>query len=583
MSLSIQRALSFYLTGTAKLSSGNDLNKLDFTDQELDDFEMNRKEFEEFEKDCKTFKNPLLNSNADLNTLRGQFRLSGLGVINSLFSGVGAGFGGKLNFLSGLSLAGLSVGLSSIKKLPFLSEKYSIFSFGGNLIRGPLHILDSVFSTIGEQGSKYNLPSIVAGLVSIFSMGRTLSGKDNKSLELPNNTVSGTLGRTAIHHVDSMLASKATQIFSANKNFGTFLATSLTSLGLLFPDKLKKKEIPWKTMEGFIAQGGTHFIDSLFSGLGNAVSSLFGDTKKMVLGGTGLALSIPLVSNLLSGLNYQIPFGTFEGRLVRGIFHAPETLVFNLGSVAGSSVLGIPLSLGFAGLTYFACLSKKGKNLIKNLDISRSSLSGLVQRLPFDFIYSMISATGVKLSKLIPAPVLMLLGPAISYRLGEKFKNVNCKFDDMKGLMLRNTVHLWETVLSRSAYQTGRMITGTSGEELSSGSVLSDGRWLSDDGRIVPTMAIGKQLKTCEENNLLGIGMSALSGVGLALAASPLLKYFSKASSIEERAGELEKGRVKKFLNSQSFSPSPIPTLSGSVLNGALQESIEKQLASLAG
>lgn len=531
MSITIQKALSLYLTGTTKLSQRQDLSKLDFTDQELDDFEMNRKEFEEFEKDCSSFKSPLLNSNTDLNTLQGQFRLSGVGVINSLFSGIGAGFGGKLNFLSGLSLAGASLSLSLFKNLPFLSKKYSIFSFGGNLIRGPLHILDSIFSTIGEHGSKYNLPSIVAGVVSAFSMSRTLMDKDSKSFELPINTVSGTLGRTAIHHVDSMLASKANQIFSANENMGAFLATSLTSLGLLLPDKLKKKQIPWQTMEGFIAQGGTNFIDSLFSGLGNITTSLFSDTKKMIAGGAGLALSVPLLSNLLSGLNYQIPFGTFEGRLVRGIFHAPETLVFNLGSVVGSSVLGVPLSLGFAGLTYLTCISKKGKNLIKNFNISRSSLSGLVQRLPFDFIYSMISATGVKLSKLIPAPILMVLGPALSYQLGEKFKNVNCKFDDFKGLMLRNSVHLWETILSRSAYQAGRMITGTSGEEISNGSVLSDGRWLSDDGRIVPTMAIGKQLKMCEENKFFSTFLSAASGVGVALGSSLFLKQFMRSKS----------------------------------------------------
>lgn len=572
MNVSIQKALSFYLTGTTNLqASRSESSKLNFTDQELDDFEMNRKEFETFEKDCTEFKNPLLNSTANLNTLRGQFRLSGLGVINSLFSGIGAGFGGKLNFLSGISLAGLSVGLASFKKLPLLSEKYSIFSVGGNLIRGPLHILDSIFSTIGEHGSKYNLPSILAGFVSIFSMGRTLLDKDSKSLELPINTVSGTLGRTAIHHVDSMLASKATQIFSNNKNLGTFLATSLTSLGLLLPDKLKKKEIPWKTMEGFIAQGGSNFIDSLFSSLGNVGSSLFSDTKKMVLGGAGLALTVPFVSNLLSGLNYQIPFGTFEGRLVRGIFHAPETLAFNLGSVAGNSILGIPLSLGFAGLTYFSCLTKKGKSLMKNFDISRSSLSGLVQRLPFDFIYSMISASGVKLSKLIPAPILMLFGPALSYQLGEKFKNVETKFDDCKGLMLRNSVHLWETVLSRSAYQAGRMMTGTSGEEVSSGSVLSDGRWLSDDGRIVPTMAIGKQLKVCEENNLLGIGMSALSGVGMAFGGSLLLKHFMN----------------NKLFSAQSFIEQKIEDVKEEVVNSeitnSLTRSVEEKVLSLAG
>jgi len=533
--ISFQKAISLYLTGRTTLPENvlsTESGPASLTKQELDDMEISsHEEYVKSKEESFKFQNPTLNLEADFNTVHGWFRMSGLGVINSFFSGIGTGFGSKINFLSGLGLAGVSLIASLLKKVPFLSTKFSIMGFGGNLIRGPLHIFDSIFSTIGEHGSKYNLPSLIAGSLSLLSLQRTLNDSNNKSLELPFDTVSGTLGRTAIHHIDSMLASKASQVSSENKSLGTFLASSLTTMGLLLPDELKKKKIPWNNHEGFIAQGSSNFIDSLFSNVGNSFTSLLNNSRNIALGTSGVLLGMPLLGSLLNTLNYHIPFGTLEGRLVRGIFHAPDNLVFNLGSLLGNSVLGIPLSLGFCGLTYLTCVSKKGKDAIKNFDISRDKIGGLFQRLPFDLIYSMISASGVKLSKLVPAPLLLLLGPALSFQIGEKFKNIQSKYDDFKGLMLRNSVHLWETTLARAAYRTGRMLTGTADEDTSSGSILSDGRWLSDDGRIVPTMAIGKQLKESSENNFMDIIFSALSGIGFAFGAFALGKYFMKKES----------------------------------------------------
>ncbi|OGI20729.1 MAG: hypothetical protein A3B68_09330 [Candidatus Melainabacteria bacterium RIFCSPHIGHO2_02_FULL_34_12] len=535
MQISFQKALSFYLTGRTILpenilSSENTASEL--TRQELDDMEISSQaEYQRSESEGFQFSDKALNLKADFNTVHGQFRMAGLGVINSFFSGIGAGFGSKLNFLSGLSLAGLSLGVSFLKKIPFLSTKFSIMGFGGNLIRGPLHIFDSIFSTIGEQGSKYTLPSLLAGGVSVLSLVRTVLEKDNKEFTLPFDTVSGTLGRTAIHHMDSMLASKAAQISNSHHTAGSFLASSLTTLGLLAPDSVKKKVLPWNTHEGFIAQGGSNFLDSLFSNIGNSFSCLLNSSRNIAIATGGIALGMPVLGTILNAINYQIPFGTLEGRLVRGIFHAPENLVFNVGTILGNSTIGIPLSLGFAGLTYLTCVSKQGKNLLKNFDISRDKIGGLIQRLPFHLLYSMISASGVKLSKFIPAPILTIIGPAVSFQLGEIFKNIDSKFDDLKGLMLRNSVHLWETILARAAYRTGRMITGTHNEETSSGSILSDGRWLSDDGRIVPTMAIGKQTKDITQNNLLNIVLSALGGVGCAIGGLAIAKYFMKTNS----------------------------------------------------
>lgn len=550
----LQKAVSFYLTGNTQLSKSvlkTERDSLFLTSQELDDMEISsHEEYKKSREESFKFKNQVLNLEADFNTVHGWFRISGLSVINSFFSGVGASFGNKINLSSGLSLAGLSAGISLFKNLPILSTKFSITGFGGNLIRGPLHILDSIFSSIGEKASKYTLPGVFAGALSLFSLNRTLNDNHNKNLELPFDTISGTLGRTAFHHVDSMLASKATSLSDGVQDLGSFLAGSLTTLGLMLPEKVRKKTIPWNNHEGFIAQGGMHFVDSLFSNIGNKFSSLVSGSKTLALGVGATALGAPVLGNLLNNFNYEIPFQSLEGKLVRGIFHAPESLVFNIGTILGNSTVGVPLSIALAGFTYFSCVSEKGKKLIKNFDVSRNKIGGLIQRLPFQLMYSLTSQAGVKISKLIPAPLMLLFGPMLSFQIGEKFKNIESKFDDVKGLLLRNSIHLWETILARSSYRAGRMITGTLDEDISSGSILSDGRWMSDDGRIVPTMAIGKQLKSCEENNLMGTVVSALSGVGLSYGAYALYKQFTRNKSNIE------------FQVNGAKSP-PVKTLSG--------------------
>ncbi len=550
----LQKAVSFYLTGNTQLSKSvlkTERDSLFLTSQELDDMEISsHEEYKKSREESFKFKNQVLNLEADFNTVHGWFRISGLSVINSFFSGVGASFGNKINLSSGLSLAGLSAGISLFKNLPILSTKFSITGFGGNLIRGPLHILDSIFSSIGEKASKYTLPGVFAGALSLFSLNRTLNDNHNKNLELPFDTISGTLGRTAFHHVDSMLASKATSLSDGVQDLGSFLAGSLTTLGLMLPKKVRKKTIPWNNHEGFIAQGGMHFVDSLFSNIGNKFSSLVSGSKTLALGVGATALGAPVLGNLLNNFNYEIPFQSLEGKLVRGIFHAPESLVFNIGTILGNSTVGVPLSIALAGFTYFSCVSEKGKKLIKNFDVSRNKIGGLIQRLPFQLMYSLTSQAGVKISKLIPAPLMLLFGPMLSFQIGEKFKNIESKFDDVKGLLLRNSIHLWETILARSSYRAGRMITGTLDEDISSGSILSDGRWMSDDGRIVPTMAIGKQLKSCEENNLMGTVVSALSGVGLSYGAYALYKQFTRNKSNIE------------FQVNGAKSP-PVKTLSG--------------------
>ena len=55
------------------------------------------------------------------------------------------------------------------------------------------------------------------------------------------------------------------------------------------------------------------------------------------------------------------------------------------------------------------------------------------------------------------------------------------------------------------------MLTGTSEADSTSGSLLS-GYWLTDEGRMVPNMAIGKQIKEEKDTNCLNIFLSGISG-----------------------------------------------------------------------
>lgn len=534
MQISLQKTLSFYLTGSNKephyYTSENPNEIETLTTQELDDCEMSQKEFLDSETNGFKFQDQTLNLKANLNTLTGQMRFAGMGVINSLFSGIGSVIAKKINLLSGLGLAAASFGASFIKDVPFLSRKFSIFSLGSNSIRGSMHILDSIFSRVGEEGSKYTLPSILAGGASLFSAYRSINNKDNQSLSLPNDTISGILGRTSVHHIDSMLSSKATEISMKQSELGAFLATSLSTAGLLMPKNLRTNKMRWDSMEGFVGQGGSKFLDSLFASIGHSVTSSLNSTKKLVMGAVGVTAGLPLLGSLLS--NYQIPFGTLEGRIVKGILNVPETIAFNLGDTTGNSLIGIPLSLGFAGLTYFACFSKKGKELIKNKEISVTSLGGELQRLPFlHFMNAIISSSAIKLSNLLPAPLLTLIGPALSFQIGEKLKNIPAKFGDLKGLMLRNSVHIWDSILSRSAYKTATMFFKNADDEEYSGNVISDGGstyWLTEDGRKVSSMAIGKQLNQENKSNILNTLLAGIGGVGISLGAFALSKHLSK-------------------------------------------------------
>lgn len=530
MKVVLEKALSLYLTGSADAGSAWNakLEHCPYSKDELAELEIDW----EASKDSFKFKEPVLNLHADWESFPGYIRNASLSMFDSLFSGVGAAFASRANFLTGISLASLSflVSLaSSIKKIPFLSTNFSLFNYGGRLLRSVMHFFDSIFSRIGEKGACFNLPTVVVSAASIFSLQRVLKDKDSKNIEMPITTIGGTLGRTAIHHLESMLSSKAAYLSSSNHFLSSFFASSLATFGLLMPEKIKNKQLPWQTLEGMISQTGFHFLDSIFSNVGTSFA------QNLFTGG-GL-----LISSLLLGLNqkiwnYKVPFPQFEGKLFRSIFHGIEAVSFNLGSRVGNSNFGTPLSLGFSGLTFLSLLANKNKNLIKNFKIPMNTVGGLVQRLPFDFIYSMISASGAKLSKLIPAPVLLLLGPLLSFQLGEKLKNASAKYDEFNGLLIRNAVHLWESILSGGAYRFGKSLISQDEDSTSSGSLLADGRWLTNDGRIVPTMAIGKQSGERRGSDLFTAILSLLSGVVFGVVGYAFTSFQVKKSNQVKQA-----------------------------------------------
>ncbi|MBI2996717.1 MAG: hypothetical protein HYY52_08460 [Candidatus Melainabacteria bacterium] len=518
----ISNLFSFYLTGSLKqYSQSEQADTLLLSNQELDDCEMSKKEFEESETKGFKFQNSTLNLKANLNTVCGQFRFAGMGVINSLFSGVGAYFAKKINLGAGFSLAALSLLASFIKDHPLLSTKFSIFSLGANSIRGSLHFIDSIFSRIGEEGAKYSLPSFLGGGLSIFCLGRAITNNETKSLSLPNDNISGILGRASIHHLDSMLASKTTDFALKNSEASSFFAGLTTSLGFLIPEKLRKHKMSWNNLDGFVAQGSTNILDSLFANIGNTFTSVFNSTGKVLLGSVAFMTSMPFIGKLFDLADYKIPFGTLEGRLVKSILSFPQTVAFNLGNLLGTSKLGIPFVTGLLGLTGFASFTNIGKKVLGNKKIATTLLDGEFKRIPFmHLIYSAVSASAMKLSDNIPAPLLVLFGPMLSFQIGEKFKNVSARFDEVNGLMLRSSIHLWDSLLARAANKTIGRILNSSEDISTSGNILSDSsgtRWLTDDGRIVSDMAIAKQLHTEANSNVFSTIFSLVCGLALPL------------------------------------------------------------------
>lgn len=549
MKISLQNAISFFLTGSAKpeniLSSEPPVTIP--SKNELDDFETTPEKYEESQNKSHKFSDSLLNIKTDLNTTQGQFRFIGLSAISSLFSGIGAGLFTRTNMLLGIVLACLAPIAAAIKNTPLLTTKFAIDSFGGNLIRNVLHVFDSVFSRTGEKAANYKVPTFFASALSLGGLIKSLAGASNKNLRLPIDTLSGTFGRTAIHSLDSMLSSKATELFNTNEELGSFLAGALGSGGFLLPESIRQKTFDYEVAENLIAYGSTSFTDSLFTSIGNAFSSSLNNFKRLAAGIAGVALGLPILGSLINKTGHEIPFNTIEGKLSKSILHMPESFSFNLGNTVGNSILGIPLSLGFCIFTYLTCLANKGKSLLANIEIPKNTLGSQLQRIPFmHFMWSLISASAMKLSKSLPAPLVALAAPMISFQLGERFKNISSKYNETKGLMIRSSLHFLETIFTQAGYKTGRIIAGSNKEDSTSGSLLN-GFWLTDEGRLVPSMAIGKQIQTDTEYSLKNILISSLGGVAFSLGAYGLSRFIISNKETIPPKFEFLVGYLKRF------------------------------------
>ena len=539
----LQNALSIFLTGNLPATGPSDLSdKYCPTDEELADMEMTRDSWNHLQENSLKFKDPTLSTSANWSTMQGYFRNSALSIFDSLFSGIGAGFTSKIDFLSGLGLVAVSIlssAVSTMKKIPFLSSNFAFDNYGGRLIRSALHIFDSTFSRIGEKGAEFQLPSIVAGLTGLFTLKRVVKNEQNESIKIPYGTIGGTLGRTAMHHAESMLASKANELSNNHSSLSSFLATSTTTLGLLMPKEITDKNIPVETLEGLSSLITPNFLDSLFSNIGNAFSPVFNKPRNILLGILGFSASLPILSLIPKFWNFKAPMPKLGGKLIRSAFNSFESVSFNAGNFLGNSALGVPLSCGFAGLTYLTCVSKQYSDKFKNIKIPFDTVGSLFQRLPFNFLYSMTSAAGNKLSNLVPAPLLTLIGPALSYQIGEQFKGIDAKYDEVKGLMIRNATHLWESILASAAFKTGKMLTGIADDSHSRGSLFGE-RWITDDGQIVQNMAMGKQMNSEEDKSILQILLGGLGGVGFGLGAFLLGKYFfnKKSEPLQKEASQ---------------------------------------------
>lgn len=215
------------------------------------------------------------------------------------------------------------------------------------------------------------------------------------------------MGRTALHHLESMLATKANQLSNTDESFAAFIASTLATAGTMLPKDIKNKKIPVETIEGLSSLLAPHFLDSLFANIGKSFSPVINKPKNLILGISGYLASIPILSSIKSFWGKKAPIPEIGGKTIRSAFGALDTISFNAGNYVGKTALGIPLSLAFGGLTYISCISKNTSKHFKNFRIPLNTVGSMFQRLPFDFIYSMISTAGTTISKKIPAPILV--------------------------------------------------------------------------------------------------------------------------------------------------------------------------------
>jgi hypothetical protein len=477
-----------------------------YTKPELDELEL--------EPDRGVFdksKNIIHYLNTDWDTGRGSFRNSGVGLFDSFFSSLGNGLSSLCPDSFKIFL-GLKFFIASLffNKNYFsgLKQNISINTLAGRIIRSPFHILDSLFSVSGQALSKNNLFAPVSLLVSVLGLSNSyLKNLSFFNPEIHYNNLPGTIGRSALHQFSSCLTNKVSEI--CNKSLlSNFALAGLSTIGFKFlPQDFKKHNIDWRNLDGLLAQNIFHISDSIFASLGSNIFRKIQNSPLAIFSILSSSLGIAISTNYTKPdlikklLNKEFIFTQVDSKFYRSMIHFFDSLIFNIGTKIGkmkyAGLLTFAYTLGVAGAGGFL----KGSNPffkgdLNNRKISMNTLAGLIQRLPFDFVEALISSSSNNLAGKINPFVGVLLGPALSFRLGEVFKNKSTQFNSLTGLLNKHLVHFWDNLMSTSGYNFGQTILGyvVKPDNRSKGSLLSDGKWITSQGRIVPKMVLGQQL-----------------------------------------------------------------------------------------
>jgi hypothetical protein len=496
---SLHKLCSLYLFGQTEFPEAEahfDINN--FYDQdELDELELKSTQVENHPSKI------LHNLNTDWDTFPGSMRNSAAGILDAFFSSIGTGITENLNFKSKLGVT-LGTFISSLAAnkidIPLLSKEISMFNYAGRLIRAPLHIFDSTFSAIGESWSDSSLGNILTLSLSALGLSNSLKNpKDfHENNELDYQTINGTLARSSLHHLQSLASSFAQNIYKLSPLLGTVTTLGITGLAQKLPQKIKDHHISWKSINGLLSQNIFHFTDSLYSGLGSLISKGILKSKITSVAFLPALLGLSFSDKLKNVMATKLNFTKFDTKAIRSMMHGLDTITFNLGTAFAKTPLALPFLGVYSLLSYNSALSTNSKlPKIPEVKIPLNEVGSLIHRLPFDFVESVISETSNKIGQKIPSPILFLLGPSLSYKLGNMFKDAKTPFNTSTGLLLKHLIHFWDNLLTSSGYQTGKSLLNLvlpRSNKTNSGSILSDGRWLTSEGRIVSKMALGKQL-----------------------------------------------------------------------------------------
>lgn len=478
--------LNLYFTGSWQSSLPKtpvkDPSEL-FSNEEIQEYEI------DINEKSRKFSSTLLNQNTDFETLASSLRSSSVSLWDSVFSCIGVAVSQRLPFSlkAVTSVATLGGALLADKiKLPFLSSEFSFFKLGGRLVRSPLHFFDSFFSVLGEDLSSSSGAGLTALAVSGVALIKNLGFKNDLNFKVNFETINGTLSRSAIHHVHSLLSSTATRFFKASPILALMTAFGSTATVLSLPKHIRSKQVSWNLFDGVLGQGVMHFIDAIYSSLGQKISNLVPSVLSLP-SALGLVLACKNLhqiphTKIAQIVKEKIPFPQLDGKMIRSLMHIPENIFFNLGDKLADSSLG-QLALGSLSLY----------DLIKpNQKLELNTIKGLSDRLPVDLLQSALTKLATKLSTRIPSLPLLALGPAFSHLISSRFKQMSTKYTETHGLIAKQFLIFWESLLSTSANQLVRRVI-PSNKQNYTGSMLADGRWLDSKGRILPSMVIGKQ------------------------------------------------------------------------------------------